>query len=68
MTDKPPPNEDGNFTKYTTHGGGSILKALLPAGSPEAETGTLATIAGGMDIAACNDDEPDSGPVRGRRQ
>ena len=59
------PKEDGSFVKYDSHDRGSILKVLLPEGSPEAsETGTLATIAGGMDIAACDNvnDEPDSGP------
>ena len=52
---------DGSSSRYTTHERGSILKTLLPAGSPEAETGTLATVAGGGDVAPC-DEEPESGP------
>ena len=57
------PKEDGTFIKYTSHDYGSILKVLMPEGSPEAtETGTLATIAGGMDVAACDDEAADSGP------
>jgi hypothetical protein len=54
------PQQDGSFVRYTSHGGGSMLKVLFPVGSPEAETGTLATIAGGTDVEACPDEEPES--------
>lgn len=37
------PQADESFVRYTSHGGGSLLKVLLPAGSPEADTGTLAS-------------------------
>ena len=53
---------DGTFNRFTTHGGGSILKVLLPSGSPEDDKGTLATTASGTDVEPSPDEEPDSGP------
>ena len=48
-----------SFIRYNKHDRGSLLKVLLPEGSPEAELGTLACTLGPLGAAIEVDDEAD---------
>jgi hypothetical protein len=50
------PRPDGTFTVYKTHARSSISASLLPESKVE-EQCTLATMAGGADVVACEDDD-----------
>lgn len=50
------PRPDGTFAVYKTHARSVIAADLLPAPKEDAQC-TLATMAGGGDVAPCEDDE-----------
>ena len=55
------PDARGKYAVYKTHARNAIAASLVPEGKVEEGAATLATMAGGTDVATCDDDaEPET--------